>query len=76
MVSDVTKVSFDGKKLYLCVIIDLYARKIIAYKISEKNNTSLTKKTFNMAYNSREPKEKLLFLTKVQIIHQEPSGCA
>lgn len=60
-VSDVTEISFDGKKIYLCVIIDLYARKVIAYKVSNKNNTPLTKKTFNMAFKSREPKEKLLF---------------
>lgn len=55
-VSDVTEVSFDGKKIYLCVIIDLYARKVIAYKVSNKNNTPLTKKTFNMAFKNREPK--------------------
>ena len=60
-VSDVTEVSFDSKKIYLCVIIDLYARKVIAHKVSNKNNTPLTKKTFNMAFKSREPKEKLLF---------------
>lgn len=59
--SDVTEVSFQGKKIYLCVIIDLYARKIIAYKISDKNNTPLTKKTFDMAFKSRETKDKLLF---------------
>ena len=60
-VSDITEVSFDGKKIYLCVIIDLYARKVIAYRISDKNNTPLTKKTFDMAYKAREPKEELLF---------------
>lgn len=60
-VSDVTEVSFQGKKIYLCVIIDLYARKVIAYKISDKNNTPLTKKTFDLAFKNREPKEKLLF---------------
>lgn len=60
-VSDVTEVSFQGKRIYLCVIIDLYARKVIAYKISDKNNTPLTKKTFDMAFKNREPKEKLLF---------------
>lgn len=60
-VSDVTEVSFDGKRIFLCVIIDLFARKVIAYRISDKNNTPLTKKTFDMAYKAREPKEKLLF---------------
>ncbi len=60
-VSDVTEVSFKGKKMYLCVIIDLYARKVVAYRVSNKNNTPLTKKTFDMAFKIREPKEKLLF---------------
>lgn len=60
-VSDVTEVSFQGKKIYLCVIIDLYARKVVAYRVSNKNNTPLTKKTFDMAFKIREPKEKLLF---------------
>ena len=60
-VSDVTEVSFDGKRIFLCVIIDLFARKVIAYKISDKNNTPLTKKTFDMAYKFREPKGDLLF---------------
>lgn len=60
-VSDVTEVSFDGKRIFLCVIIDLFARKVIAYRISDKNNTPLTKKTFDMAYKLREPKDDLLF---------------
>ena len=60
-VSDVTEVSFDGKRIFLCVIIDLFARKVVAYKISEKNNTPLTKKTFDIAYKAREPKGDLLF---------------
>ena len=60
-VSDVTEVSFDGKRIFLCVIIDLFARKVIAYRISDKNNTPLTKKTFDMAYKLREPKGDLLF---------------
>lgn len=60
-VSDVTEVSFDGKRIFLCVIIDLFARKVIAYRIPDKNNTPLTKKTFDMAYKLREPKGDLLF---------------
>ena len=60
-VSDVTELSFDGKRIFLCVIIDLFARKVIAYRGSDKNNTPLTKKTFDMAYKTREPKQNLLF---------------
>lgn len=60
-VSDVTELSFDGKRIFLCVIIDLFARKVIAYRGSDKNNTPLTKKTFDMAYKTRDPKQNLLF---------------
>lgn len=60
-VSDVTEVKYKEKRLFLCVIIDLYARKVIAYKYSNKNNTSLTKKTFETAYISRNPGTDLIF---------------
>ena len=60
-VSDVTELQFDKSKLYLCVIIDLFARKIIGYRISEKNNTPLLKKAIDSAYKSREPQGPLLF---------------
>lgn len=60
-VSDVTEISYKEKRLFLCVIIDLYARKVIAYKYSNKNNTPLVKKTFEAAYISRNPDNNLIF---------------
>ncbi len=60
-VSDVTYYSFDNKTYYLCVILDLFSRKVIAWKVSERNSTHLTKATFKMAYINREPKEALIF---------------
>ncbi len=60
-VSDVTEVKYKEKRLFLCVIIDLYARKVIAYKYSNKNNTYLTKGTFERAYFSRNPGKELIF---------------
>lgn len=44
-----------------CVVLDLYARKVIAYKISKHNSTQLTKSTIKIAYETRKPCEKLLF---------------
>ena len=38
-VSDVTYFSLKNIKYYICVIIDLYARKVVAYGISSKNST-------------------------------------
>ena len=38
-VSDVTYFSVFNRMYYICVIIDLYARKVIAHKISKHNST-------------------------------------
>lgn len=60
-VSDVTYFSFKNVRYYICVILDLYARKVVAYSISNINSTRLTKSTLNKAYNARMPKEGLIF---------------
>ena len=60
-VSDVTYFSFKERKFYICVIIDLYSRKVIAHKISKRNSTQLTKGTFKIAYFNRNPEEGLIF---------------
>lgn len=59
-VSDVTYFSFKDDKYYICVIIDLFARKVIAYGISTSNSTRLTKATLRNAYNQRMPKDDLI----------------
>lgn len=60
-VSDVTYFNYKNKTLYICVIIDLFARKVIACRVSHKNSTQLTKSTFKMAYELRQPDKSLLF---------------
>lgn len=60
-VSDVTYHKFNNMVYYICVIIDLYARKVIAFNISTSNNTRLTKRTFNQAYIERQPDKTLIF---------------
>ena len=60
-VSDVTYFSVFGRMYYICVVLDLYARKVIAYKISQHNSTQLTKSTVKAAYGTRKPNESLLF---------------
>lgn len=60
-VSDVTYFSYKERTFYICVIIDLYSRKLIAHKISKRNSTQLTKGTFKIAYFSRSPQEGLIF---------------
>lgn len=61
-VSDVTYFKLNGKTFYICVILDLYARKIVSYTISKKNSTWLTKTTLIKAYEERNPDvSRLLF---------------
>lgn len=61
-VSDVTFFRFKGKTLYICAIMDLFSRKIISFKISNKNSTQITKSTFIKAFEERTPDtSKLLF---------------
>ena len=60
-VSDVTYFSLFNRMYYICVIIDLYARKVIAHKISKHNSTHLTKATAKTAYELRKPVDTLLF---------------
>ncbi|MBR6968584.1 MAG: IS3 family transposase [Ruminococcus sp.] len=59
-VGDVTYYHFKQKNFYICVIMDLYARKVVGYRVSLRNSTQLTKRTFKEAYESRKP-DKLLF---------------
>lgn len=49
-VSDITVFKFREKHYYLCVIIDLFSRKVISYRISHKSSTQLLTKTFKQAY--------------------------
>ena len=59
-VSDVTELKFRQKKIYLCIVLDLYARKVIAFRFSRKNSTQLTKSTLGAAYKLRNPTDLLL----------------
>lgn len=60
-VSDVTYYKFNHMVYYICVIIDLYARKVIAYNVSNSNNTRLVKRTLKEAYEERKPNSDLVF---------------
>lgn len=60
-VSDVTCMKLKDRYYYLCAIIDLYSRKVIAHKISTRNSTQLITATLRMAYDARMPGENLMF---------------
>ncbi len=60
-VSDVTYFKLEQKHFYVCVIIDLFSRKVISYKISKKNSTQLITATFKIACEMRQPSPGLIF---------------
>lgn len=62
-VSDVTYFKFHDKTFYICVVIDLYARLVISYKVGKKNSTQLVKSAFKQAYLKRQPNIDLIFHT-------------
>jgi transposase InsO family protein/transposase-like protein len=60
-VSDVTYVRVSNGFYYICVVIDLYARKVLSYGISKDFNVELVMDTFSRAYDAREQPSKLMF---------------
>jgi transposase InsO family protein len=60
-VSDITYIKVSGKFYYLCVIIDLFSRKVIAYNISSRPDSALVIETFLLAYKSRKTPYGLMF---------------
>lgn len=58
---DVTYFRLKGKEYYICVILDLFSRKVVAHKIGLRDNTHLTKSTFLLAAENRHPAPGLIF---------------
>ena len=59
-VSDVTYVRVDRKFYAICVVIDLFSRKVLSYKIAENNTAELVMAAFSTAFESREKPDGLL----------------
>lgn len=60
-VSDITAFKIKGKWQYLCVVIDLFSRKVIGFHISKKASTQLLSTTFKSAYTDRGKPDGLIF---------------
>ena len=60
-VSDITVFKFRDCYHYICAILDLFARKVIAYRVSKKSSTQLVTFTFRQAYSERVPDPGLIF---------------
>lgn len=60
-VSDVTCFKHKGKWYYICVVIDLFSRKVISHHVSTHNSTQLICKVIRDAIKNRKPPEGLIF---------------
>lgn len=63
-VSDVTYLRIDDKNrntFYLCVIMDLFSRRIIAYNIGLSNSKQLVNATLRKAVDCRDFRDDLIF---------------
>ena len=52
-VSDFTYFRVNGNWLFFCMILDLYARKIVGYRVSPNASTNLVAATFRAAFKDR-----------------------
>lgn len=60
-VGDITYVKVKNIFYYICVIMDLFSRKVLSFKISKNIDSDLVMKTFKKAYKSRRSPQNLLF---------------
>ena len=60
-VSDFTYIKAGGKWCYLCVVIDLFSRKIVSWQLSDKADTALVMNAFRKAYEKRGRPQGLMF---------------
>lgn len=60
-VSDITFIRVAGHWCYLCVILDLFSRKVIAWDISTRANADFVIKVFQKAYALRGEPQGLMF---------------
>lgn len=60
-VSDITYAKVGMDFLYLCVIIDLYSRRVVSYGISENIESDFVIDTFDRAFQGRDCPANLIF---------------
>ncbi len=60
-VSDITYIKAGGIWYYLCIVMDLFSRKVISWHISSKANVELVITAFKKAYEKRNAPYGLMF---------------
>ena len=59
--SDFTYIKAAGKWYYLCIVMDLFSRKVISWNISGKPDVNLVMTAFKKAYDKRNQPTGLMF---------------
>ncbi len=60
-VGDVTCIKIHDNRYYLCVVMDLFSRKIISYEVSARNSIPLVVNAFKKAFELRSNPQGLTF---------------
>jgi len=60
-VSDITYFKIKDYAVYLCVIIDLFSRRVVGWRVSRKSSTHLVTATFRQAFEDRGRPGELTF---------------
>ena len=58
---DVTYIRIKGGWCYLAVVLDLFARRVVGFSVSDSPNSTLTAKALQMAYQTRLKPSGVLF---------------
>ncbi|TPG73002.1 hypothetical protein EEL31_01025 [Brevibacillus laterosporus] len=59
--TDITYILFNGRRLYLSVIYDMYNNEVVAYKTSKRNDLRLVMDTVKLAIKKRDVNGVLLY---------------
>lgn len=60
-VSDITYIKISHGFAYLCVVMDLFSRKVISYRVHHKMDSVFVLQTLAMALERRKPRYGILF---------------
>ena len=60
-ISDITYEKVSDQYYYICVILDLFSRKVLSYRISNTIDTALSLTTFDDAFQQRQQPNNLMF---------------
>ena len=59
--SDVTYFKYKENPYYICVVMDLFSRKVLSHCVGRSETTYLIKRTIRLAYEERQPGNDLIF---------------